>query len=259
MNVIRSKSDLDIWLDENNGFEDSYISDLDIIDETTIKIRIGYQIEGTYIAGTPRILKEYLIVAKGVTGLKDNVQINPNHCMEGISQIESPKGIGLELDVPEIIQFYCDELYIEEPTYIKSITKAWISDNHISAKILNMDIPKPIFWIKALEKSGFDVSWRYGGSDIKSTEQVPYSDYSGWFIQETNKIKNTQFGIFVSHISGGKNGFNIALERYEEDMKLWNEIIRIIAGLPNVEINIGNCTLTGPQWIHFISCGELPY
>lgn len=259
MNVIKNKLDLDIWLDENYGFEDGYISELEMLDETTVKIRIGYQIEGTYIAGAPKLLKEFLIIAKGVTGLLNNLQIDPNHCIEGLFQIETSKGLGLELDVPQIIRLCCEELHIEEPTYIKSITKAWISDNVLSANIPKMDIPKPIFWIKKLEKNGFYVSWRYGCSGIKSVEQVPYPDYSGWFIQETDKIKNTQFGIFVSHISSGNEGFNIALDRYEADIKLWDAIKRIIAELPNVEISIGNCILTGDQLIHYISSGELPY
>jgi hypothetical protein len=96
-----------------------------------------------------------------------------------------------------------------------------------------------------------DVSWRYGGSDVKLVEQVPYPDYSGWFIQETNKIKNTQFGVFIKHISSDKEGYYISLERLEAEVEIWDRMIGIIAELPNVEIHIGNCILTGAQWINY--------
>jgi hypothetical protein len=259
MKIIRNENELDNWLDKNFGFEDGYISELVMVDEVTVKLRMGYQIEGSYVAGTPKLLKEYLIVAKGVKDFNDNYKVNPDHCMEGVFQIKTINGIGIELDAPEIIHLYCDELYIEEPIYVKVNTKAWISDHDLNAKVPKIEIPKPIFWLEELEKRGFDVSWRYGGSDIKLAEQVPYPDYSGWFIQETNKIKNTQFGVFIRHIRLDKEGFYISIERHEVAVDLWDGIIRIIAELPDVEISIGNCILTGAQWINYINSGDLPY
>jgi hypothetical protein len=47
MKIIRDENELDYWLEENFGFEDGYISEIAMVDETTVKLRVGYQIEGS--------------------------------------------------------------------------------------------------------------------------------------------------------------------------------------------------------------------
>ncbi|QKE72021.1 hypothetical protein HPK19_04040 [Arthrobacter citreus] len=257
---IKKSTDLVKWLNDNFNFEEGYVSDIKKIDKRTVRMCIGIQVEGNYVAGTPKVLKEYTIIAIGVRNFKNNFQYDPDHRIESLFHIETTKGIGIDVDLPEIVQIYCKELWVEEPRYIRSITKPWVSENELYAKVPNLEIPKPLTWIEQLEAKGFSVSWRYGGSEIKLPEQVPYPDYSGWFIQETNKIQNTQFGIFIRHLQPEYNGFGISFEKhYGAEKDLWITLTQVIAEFPDVEIHTGNCRLTGKQWINYLNSGELPY
>ncbi|PEC48587.1 hypothetical protein [Bacillus sp. AFS096315] len=257
---IKKCSDLVKWLNDNFCFQDGYVSDIKKIDKRTVRMCIGIPVEGNYVAGTPKVLKEYTIIAKGVRNFKNNFQYYPDHCIQGLFDIETTNGIGIEVDLPEIMKIYCKELWVEEPRYIRTINKPWISERELYAKVPDSEIPKPITWIEQLEAKGFRVSWRYGGSEIKLPEQVPYPDYSGWFLQETNKIQNTQFGIFISHIHPKYNGFGISFEKhYGAENDLWIALTQVIAEFPDVEIHTGNCRLTGKQWINYLNSGELPY
>lgn len=256
---IRNNGDLIKWLNDNFDFEDGYVSDIKKIDERTVRMCIGIQVKGEYVAGTPKVLKEYAIIAKNVRNFKDNFHYDPDHCMDGLVPIETTNGIGIEVDLPEIVQIFCEELCVEGPKYIRTITKPWVSEYSLYAKVPGREIPKPVTWIEQLEKIGLKVSWRYGGSEIKLPEQVPYPDYTGWFLQKTNKVQYTQFGIFIEHVNFEGTGFTIAISRYEPEEDLWIAVTKVIAEFPNVEIHTGNCILTGTQWIHYLHSGELPY
>ncbi|MFS1514410.1 hypothetical protein VQL36_18570 [Chengkuizengella sp. SCS-71B] len=59
MQIITTYKDLDNWLNDNFGFEDGYVSDLQKIDESTVRMRVGFQIEGNYVAGTPKRCKRF--------------------------------------------------------------------------------------------------------------------------------------------------------------------------------------------------------
>lgn len=155
---IRNNADLIKWLNDNFDFEDGYVSDIKKIDERTVRMCIGIQVEGKYVAGTPKVLKEYSIIAKGVRNFKDNFQYDPDHCIDGLVHIETTKGIGIEVDLPETIQIYCEELCVEGPKYIRTITKPWVSEHSLYAKVPGREIPKPVTWIEQLEKIGFKVS-----------------------------------------------------------------------------------------------------
>lgn len=258
---IKKCSDLVKWLNDNFCFKDGYVSDIKKIDKRTVRMCIGFQVEGNYVAGTPKVLKEYTIIAKGVRNFKNNFQYDPDHCIHGLFHIETTKGIGIDVDLPEIVEIYCKELWVEEPRYIRTITEPFVSDNRLHAKVPGSEVPKPVTWIEQLKAKGFRVSWRYVGSEIKLPEKVPYPDYSGWFLQETNKIQYTQFGIFIFDVRPEDNGFSISLENYnyEAEKDLWIALTRIIAEFPDVEIQIGNCMLTGTQWNKYLHSGELPY
>ncbi|MFS1514409.1 hypothetical protein VQL36_18565 [Chengkuizengella sp. SCS-71B] len=195
---------------------------------------------------------------KGVKDFHDHFQ-HIDHCVEGVVPIKLSVGIGIEFDLPEMVQLHCEALYIDKPIYIRTITKPWVSEKYLFANVKNTILPKSFAWIKLLELKGFKTSWRYGGSEIKLPEQVPYPDYSGWFLQETNKVKDTEFGVFIENVKVENNGFYIAINRYESEINLWLAVTKVIAELPNVQIETGNCEFTGEQWINYIETGVLHY
>ncbi|MFN7253546.1 MAG: hypothetical protein ACK4M9_22650 [Anaerobacillus sp.] len=259
MLIIRKFEDLANWLNENFYFEDGYVSYIKKIDESTVTLCIGFQVEGNYVAGTPKVLKEYSIIAKGVKNFENKFKHNPEHCIEGITHIETNCGLGIEIDLPQTVQIYCEEICVEEPRYIQKITKPWVSDNSLYAEVYGFELPKPVTWIEKLSKMGLVVSWRYGGSKIKLPEQVPYPDYSGWFLQETSKFPYTQFGVLIEHVQNNEVGFSISINKYDAETHLWVALTKVIAEFSNVEIHTGNCQLTGAQWINYLHSGELPY
>lgn len=266
MKLIDNINDFNIWLDENYGFEDGYVYEITTQQNQdgaidSVEIRLGYQIKGTYQGGTPRTIKEYIIKGRNIKLWTFNKETayNPEHCIEGLDIIDNCTGIGFEFYCPELIRLICGNVTIEGPFFKETVCKPWVSEREVFIHTKDKRIPEPIEWIKWLSESGFDVSWRHGYSEAKDVEKVPYPDYSGWFIQETCKISETQFGIFFMHIGFNNNKVSLHLIKYEDTSdELWNAVIKIFAIKSNVEILSGNCRFNGKQWLEYLDSKTIP-
>jgi hypothetical protein len=256
MNKVNSKAELINWLDDNSGFKDGFISELIKLDENTVQIRLGYHSDGLDIAGCPVILKEYVIIGTGLININENFLINPNHLIKGITLIETSNGIGIEIDTTNMIHIFCEEWNIGDPICTTTISRPLISDYGVIVTVFGLKLPKPKFWIEQLEKMGYSVGWKNGESDISLPEQVPYPDYSGWFLQD-NKTNDTRLGIEVVSNLSEDNRFLIQFNRIKAESDIWEALTRIIANFPGVEMGIGNCLFSGKQWIHYLDTGEI--
>lgn len=267
MKVFEHINDFEQWLDENYGFEDGYISEIKtykneqkIID--SVEIRIGYQSEGTLDGRTPITLKEYILKARNIKlwTFNDSTNYNPGNCICGIDTIDDCDGIGIELGVPDLIKLICDNITVEGPFLKKSIQKPWVSEQCVSCYIKEGQIPTPSEWIIWLNEIGFDVSWRYGAGEAKLVEKIPYPDYAGWFLQETNRIPTTQFGVLFRNVGFNKEKLSLSLQKYDSNIdELWHEIIRILAlKIQKVEIFSGNCRFGGNEWLEYLNSKTIP-
>jgi len=266
MRLIDNIDDFEIWLNDNYGFEDRYVNEIKTqrnqnggID--SVELRLGYQIKGTYQGGTPITLKEYIIKGRNVKlwTFNEETSYNPDNCIERLDVIDNCDGIGFEFSGPELIRLICGTITIEGPFFKETVSKPWVSEREVFIHTKDMIIPEPIEWIKWLLELGFDVSWRYCYGEAKDVEKVPYPNYSGWFIQETYKIPETQFGIFFMHIGFNNNKTSLHLIKYEDTCeKLWDAVIKIFAIKSNVEILSGNCRFNGKQWLEYLDSKSIP-
>lgn len=267
MKVFEQINDFEKWLDENYWFEDGYVDQIITHKDEqknidSVEIRIGYQIEGTLEGGTPISLKEYVIKASKVKlwTFNDDTIYNPDNCISGIDIIDDCTGIGIEIDVPELIKLVCDNITVEGPFLKKPIRKPWVSERYVFFYIKEGNIPKPSEWIQWLGEMGLDVSWRYGGSEAKLAEEIPYPDYAGWLLQETYKIPNTQFGVLFTNIGFNKGEFSLSLEKYDDAAdELWNAVNEVLSKkLHRLEVLCGNCRFNGSEWIEYLNSKKIP-
>lgn len=263
MKVFERTSDFEVWLDENYWFEDGYVSQITTHKNADlVEIRIGYQIEGTLEGGTSITLKEYIIKASKVKlwTFNDETIFNPDNCISGIDIIDDCTGIGIEIDVPELIKLICESITVEGPFLKKSIRKPWVSERDVFFYIKEGQIPKPSEWIQWLAEMGFNVSWRHGGSEAKIVEGVPYPDYAGWFLQETHKIPTTQFGILFTNIGFDKGKVSLSIKKYDDHIdELWNALNKALSKkVYKIEVLCGNCRFNGSEWIEYLNSKKIP-
>jgi hypothetical protein len=266
MIIIKDTKSLEKWLNENNWFEDGYINEIITsknLDGSVdfIEIRLGCQSEGTLEGGTPITIMEYVIKARDVDlwTFDDEIIHNPDYCIEGIEILEECESIGIVFSVPELVNLKCNNITIEGPFSREAICKPWVSDGDFICYYKDIQIPKPLDWIKWLSELGFNISWRYGGSEAKNSKQVSYPDYSGWFLQETYKIPNTQFGIFFNYVGFKDGKVAIHIRKYAEIKdELWDAITTTLAIKTHAEINCGNCRFKGEEWIEYLRSKTIP-
>jgi hypothetical protein len=263
MIYIKSRDELESFLAENYWFEDGYITELyrEIAPDNkplSVNIRIGYQIAGDYRAGSPQTIREFNIKACGIKlwTYDEKTCFDPDHCMQGIELLDDCMGI--QFDIPEIVTLICEKLIVNGPFDIESITKPWISNREYMATIPGITVPLPQEWISWLQKEGFTVSWRFAGSDAKPPDVVPFPDYSGWFIQKTEKVETTQFGIFFFHVKDKDEKLSLHIRNEDKYVDLWFAMTKVIAQMPGVTISCGNCTFSGEQWMKYLADGTYP-
>lgn len=258
--IIRDKNSLAEWLDQNEWFEDGFISKI-IRNKANLTIRMGYQSAGTYIAGEPKELTEYELKPKNVSSWtwesENDFRPSYDSCIEGVDILEA--GFGLKFETPKIIELACEYIEIEEPLTINTVTKPWISQREFFAKAHGWRSPSPDYWIKELKLRGLDVGFRYYCGEWRDVSRIPYPDYSGYYVQHLDKIDQTKEGVFLRFVNHNDSGLRMTIELKEfvsED--IFKEMQSIMSNWPNVNINCGNVSFTGEEWIKYSKTGRYP-
>ena len=257
---INTYSDLDEWLSENNYFEDGYILE---IEKAPLTITIGYIVSGNYKANEERQILAFKLEPLKIIEWTYNESLftpSADYCIEGIDPIDSPSGIRLKFVHGSSFSLVADSLKISEPYIITDTFKPWTSDNEISAVAEIDSVPSPEFWLEKLKEKGHDLFYRYIYGEIKPVEEIPYPDYSGYYLQMSDRINTTSGGIFVRHIK--QNGKFTAITFEKQDKFLapeWQDLTRVIASLNNIIIHCGNCQFTGTEWEQYLRDQVLPF
>lgn len=257
--IISKRKNLSNWLEQNYWFEDGFISGV-INNSLELKITIARQTDGTYIAGEPRTLVEYMIKPQGVlkwTFSDEDFSPGLDYCIDSIELPE--KGFGLIFRTPNIFELLCESIEICNPKIINTITKAWTSNDLIFVEAIGIESIKPEYWIASLKEKDIIAGFRYFGGDLIEAEDVPYPDYSGYYIQLIDKINETQKGIFFESISINKKTLNLAIKLEDNNLiKVWNEILRIISSWSNITIHSGNVNFIVHEWRDYLQSNRLP-
>lgn len=256
--IISTRPELAAWLEKNYWFEDGYI--LSISQEGgEMSIRIGFQSNGNYIAGTPKELTEFelrLINISECTYQADPKIIFGYDCTtEGVDPMEET--LGLKFDSPTLFKVAFQSIEISTPTKIQSFTKPHTSDNEFSIEIQHSEIPTPDYWLEKFEEQGLKVCFRYFGSEEISLDKVPYPDYSGYFLQFPHLLKDSN-GLFF-RIVGPKH--LVISTNYSDNMQttqLFDTIKRITASWSSPNVRTGNVQFEGDEWRNFVEHDNLP-
>ena len=255
---IENRIKLDEWLDQNYWFEDGFISEI-YDSKNGLKIVVGYQTVGTFVAGEKQELKEFCLKPIGITNWtykKEQFSPTKESCINGIDLTE--KGIGLKFDTGSVFELTCESIEISEPKIIQTYTKPWISKREIYITATEKEVPRANYWIEKFGEYGFKIGFRYFASELIQAEKIPYPDYSGYFIQTLNKISETQKGLFFKFISLENGELRIGIENGDENKELFKTIQSIVSNWTNTSINSGNVKFTGKEFKDYLENGKFP-
>ena len=257
--IIDNRNELQDWLDLNDWFEDGYISMINS-DSSNIEITLGLQTSGTYVAGEPKTLKEFIIKPHGIkTWTYDKSKFTPGYdwCIVNVALLDN--GFGLKFDTPSIFELTCDTIEISEPKIIETITKPWISEREFFVAANRGEIPKPQYWIDSLKGKGFDVGFRYYSGDLKQIMDIPYPDYSGYYIQRLDRISKTEKGIFFKSLKQDNDKIRLSIELEDKDIdSIWKALQKIISTWSGLQVNCGNVTFNDNDWNAYLERNILP-
>ncbi len=251
---IVSRQQLQTWLEEHGWFEDGFISRISAPDEP-LQLTIGYQMSGSLIAGDPKRTVEFDLLPQAVSLWNGPSKVDPEDLIEGLDLID--EGLGIEVDVPKI-HLACAEIEVSEPRYFDTLTKPWTSDREVDVSTAGTVPPTPQSWIDAFHKTGLNVGFRYLGSEMIDADNVPFPDYSGYFIQHLDRMSESQYGLFVFAIWPKDNRCMIRLQDNHQSSDLMQVAHRIMSSLQELEVHCGNVRLKGQEAAEFLRSGRLP-
>lgn len=267
---IRTADQLHRWLDENYGFEDGHVLGLSPEPSragdqapSRASLELAYRVAGGYEAGGTRTLRVVRVETIGVREwtLETADPYRPDHCIEGVDTIESGDGLGLTLDVPGRLILVCSELDVQPlPDRTEAIMPR-ASDRGFSAVVPGRPCPTPAQWIEWLNRLGLQAVWRRYGGEAEPASHVP-RDYTGWFLQEPERIAESPAGLFFFHCGLNEAGdLAIHLQTYYDDdaHELWVGSGRVIGSMPGTVVRCGNCRLVGEQWLEYLGGGGADY
>lgn len=251
---IVSRQQLQAWLEEHGWFEDGFISRISAPDEP-LQLTIGYQMSGSLIAGDPKRTVEFDLLPQAVSLWNGPSTVDPEDLIEGIGLID--EGLGIEVDFPKI-HLACAEIEVSEPRYFDTLTKPWTSDREVDVSMSGTVPPTPQFWIDAFHKNGLNVGFRYLGSEMIEADNVPFPNYSGYFIQHLDRMSESQYGLFVFAIWPKDNRCMIRLQDDHQSSDLLQVAHRIMSSWQVLEVHCGNVRLKGQEAAEFLRSGRLP-
>lgn len=250
MLIIKTNDELNEWLADNYYFEEGYLLGINM---NPLSIRLGNLIKGNFKAHTPKEILVYKIVPYSVIEWRYNEDCVPSEecCIEGIDVIESEEGISL--NSLGIFHLIAKEIAVEKEGIVKTTFKPWLNMNEIRVQTGLKAVPHPNFWKQKLKEFGHDILFRYYCGHPKQPEELPYPNYSGYFIQLVDRIRHTKEGIYFAHISQKSNGTTFNFKNHDESLKLvWRDLNLIISSLPNAIIHCGNCEFSREEWQSYI-------
>jgi hypothetical protein len=251
MEIIKNFDKLDLWLKENNYFEDGLLIR---IDHNPLVLTVGYDIYGNYKANTERRIRSFKITPSKI--MESNVVphnfLPPGyHYLDFIEPFVVEKGICLQFQFMwnPMLSLAAESLSISEPETIVTTFKPWLSTNNIYIQAPMDQIPAPSFWKSKLHEVGHEIVFRYYCGPPKLPEQLPYPDYSGYFIQLADRVGETKDGICIEHLSMENHQVSLSFSKTDKSLdRLWIDLSAILADFPQVKINCGNSELTGAEW-----------
>ncbi len=267
---LRNNAEFEQWLEEHGcSFEDAFVVGLWPDPTTTsacdtIRVVLGEQVGGTYVAGEERTIQDFVLTASGVrrSTLGRDLVFAPGHCCQGIELIPADEGLAFRIDAPGSLEIACEALFIEVlPRRVERV-QPWTSDSEFGATLPGRSLPSPENWLTWFRAEGVEVCWRIWCGDAQKSPPDP-KDYEGWFLQIPSRIQHTKGGLFFFSCRERENALVVHWQYSDpagdrDAAELWAAARRVMARLEAGEVWCGNCRFSASEWRRFVADGSLP-
>jgi hypothetical protein len=247
---IRTHSELNKWLEENCFFEDGHVLK---IESNPLRILIGYNVGGSYEANSERTIQTFMLEPENVKEWtwrdQDNFIPSDDNYIDGIEPIDAFPDIGLEFSTPWTFRLVTESIIVTKNERIKTTFKPWVSEDEIFVSSSLIDIPKPEYWRDKLKERGHDIVFRFLGSEEKSLAELPYPDYSGYYIQTKDRIAKSNEGIFIVHLTKKEQSISLHFQNKDRELDpIWHDLTIVLSEMTEAVISSGNCKFNGEEW-----------
>ncbi len=181
---MKNNAALERWLGEHTWFEDAFAIRLDPAPSTanppdSIRLVLGEQVEGGYVAGTERKIQDYVLTATEIrrSTLGPELGFAGGNCCQGIEIVPTSDGVAFRIDVPGTLEIVCGSLLIEAQGERREQVPPWISDREFGATLPGIPVPPPEQWVAWFRTAGTEVCWRmYGGEAREDETEATHAD-----------------------------------------------------------------------------------
>ena len=258
ISAINSRRELNKWLEDNHGFDHGRILHIspqpgtpDDPPPETAELKIVYDIKGNYRAGTKMVYRVLMVRLRGITefSLAEGGSIHPDNWSEGFEIPDRSEPIALTMFAPGLFTIACQALEVEQLPDLVETVQPYLSDREFSATVPDSQMPLPSGWLGLFNAKGLSPVWHILYGEPKPIEKVPTDNYEGWFLQLPEELEEHKQGLFFFSCKPVKSGFYFSMQDSGAPPALWRAAKEIAGEFPDVQIQCGNCTLTGPEWL----------
>ncbi len=257
--IIQTREEFLDWAARQAWLEDAFIDEItpevsgDQGVPARVRIVLRQQVSGGIVAGEKRRMRQLVLDGRGIERFElTSDGFAAEHCCEGAElDEESDAAVAFTLDVPGEFRFACRVLEVTEREWDELVPE-WLSHAEFFARARGATLPDPPRWVSTFADEGIAASWRYFDGPATDAARVS-ADYSGWFLQHSNRVAETSRGIFFFAAHQDGDDFTVHVRDDAEDGGiLWRTCARIIGRFPDVEVHCGNAVLSGREWLEYL-------
>jgi hypothetical protein len=188
-------------------------------------------------------------------GYRQHMRQQPLH---GGQWLDDQERAGLSFEQPtELGELLDRSVEVQRIRETAEETAPWGDDLHITAA--GTELPTPSQWVDALAEHGVSVAWRVLGGAATSPEDVPEKAYIGWYLQRPSRLREDDYGVFVSFAAEDDDGVTLSVQRWGADEELWLAAFRsALVLLPTGTFDSGDYSLPAGEWPAVLDCRERP-
>lgn len=246
---------------KNYYFHDANIINFTETSNGILNIILAYQISGNYEGGSNIIKREISLSFHEIIDIIGDVNSWNPECFCDEPEIDKIDDyLSISFYLPSLLTIKFKYLEYDTKDY-KSIQKPWISLSDINISFISNVIPTPAYVLSKLENlEENNLTWRFYAGESTPSNEVPYPDYSGWFIQKIDRLSTNLHGILIFSINKLNEDINISFNLYDKELnKIMINLIDIFSDFNSSLINIGNVKLTKTEWLQLKEYKSLDY
>jgi hypothetical protein len=267
---IQSRQDFLAWITERNYFEEIFFANIQPMPTLSntgqvperVSFDIGIPTTIDWTAGEKTLFIFQRVLASGITEWSSSdIDFEPD-------PIYADRGISLEDDSEELtilidntIRLKCTELEVSACFEARIFNPPELTEREVSIEVPNSMLPTPKQWVSWFEAAGLKVAWRIIHDEARSPDEVPQHDYSGWFLQELDRINDTNYGLMMSSCKPTDSGFYIHIDFWKDqenpEGNLWIMLAKVVSTLPGSKVVCGNCHFSGIEWYRSVEYGQI--